>query len=274
MRSAQFIVALGQIVVALAVATWYFSKEKSVMNGTAGSPACIRAFCVAFFYHAGSAAFGSLIIAIIKTIRVVVAYMQREAEKSRNKLAKLVLAVIQCCLWCAEKCMKFMNQTAYIQIAIFGISFCAAAKRAFWLILRNVLRIAAVSIVGQFVLILGKIFITIATAMIFYIVAEQQLGDELHGLWAPTLLVTALAFFSASMFNEIFGTAIWTILQGFVADEEMFPDPNDRFAEGALADLIGKTNAAKDQLKPAHPACCGKKWHSKQADEMLHKKFK
>merc|ERR1711998_484167 len=182
MRSAQFIVALGQIVVALAVATWYFSKEKSVMNGTAGSPACIRAFCVAFFYHAGSAAFGSLIIAIIKTIRVVIAYLQNEAEKSGNKLAKLVLAIIQCCMWCVEKCMKFMNQTAYIQIAIFGIPFCSAAKRAFFLILRNILRIAAVSMVGRFVLLLGRVFITMMTAMLFYSAVEVELGDQLNGL--------------------------------------------------------------------------------------------
>ena len=93
----------------------------------------------------------------------MIAYLQNEAKKSGNKLAKLVLAVIQCCMYCVEKCMKFMNQTAYIQIAIFGISFCAAAKRAFFLILRNILRIAAVSIVSTFVLILGKIFITIAS---------------------------------------------------------------------------------------------------------------
>ena len=51
---------------------------------------------------------------------------------------------------------------------------------------------------------------------------------------------TPPAYFAASMFNEVFGTAIWTILQCFVADEEMFPKPKDRYAEGSLAALIGK----------------------------------
>ena len=203
---------------------------------------------------------------------MVIAYLQRKAKQSGNKLAMLVLAIIQCCMYCVEKCMKFMNQTAYIQIAIWGISFCSAAKKAFWLIARNVLRIMAVSIVSQFVLILGKLFITIATTMLFYQVVTQQLGDQMNGIFFPTFLTIGCAFFAASMFNEVFGMAIWTILQCFVADEEMFPDPNDRYAEGSLAALIGKTSKA--DISASKPACCCcRKKRTKKHDAMLKKKF-
>lgn len=74
-RASQFIVALGQIVVALAVSKWYFAKKMKddvpdkdgtrPMSAT-GVPAVAFAICTALFKHAGSAAFGSLIIAIIK----------------------------------------------------------------------------------------------------------------------------------------------------------------------------------------------------------------
>ena len=47
-----------------------------------------------------------------------------------------------------EKCMKFINKNAYIQTAIFGYHFCKAAKCAFFLILRNIARIMALSIVS------------------------------------------------------------------------------------------------------------------------------
>lgn len=110
-----------------------------------------------FRYHLGTAAFGSLIIAIIKTIRAVIAYMQRKAKQSGNKLAQYVLCMIQCCMWCLEKCMKFLNKNAYIQTAIYGYSFCKAARKAFFLILRNILRVAAVNMVAEFVLFLGKV---------------------------------------------------------------------------------------------------------------------
>ncbi len=53
--------------------------------------------------------------------------------------------------------MKFLNKNAYIQTAIFGYSFCTAAKKAFFLIARNIMRVMAVGVVSQVVLILGKV---------------------------------------------------------------------------------------------------------------------
>jgi hypothetical protein len=196
----------------------------------------------AMWYHLGTAAFGSLIIAIIKTIRAVVAYLQNQAKNSKNKVLQAVLCAIQCYMWCLEKCMKFLNKNAYIQTAIFGYSFCTAARKAFFLILRNILRISAVAIVSSFVLIIGKLFIT-------------QMADELNGLWCPLLLILLFAYVTAEMFNEVFGMAIWTILQCFVADEEMFEDASMRFAEGDLAETVSKTQkAAKEQGAVVVPA--------------------
>ena len=41
--------------------------------------------------------------------------------------------------------MRFINKNAYIQTAIFGTGFCTSAKEAFFLILRNAARIAAIT---------------------------------------------------------------------------------------------------------------------------------
>jgi choline transporter-like protein 2/4/5 len=95
----------------------------------------------------GSAAFGSLIIAIIKTIRAVLTYFTAQAKKAHNLILVYVLSIINCCLWCLEKCMKFLNKNAYIQTAIYGYSFCKSCRRAFFLLIRNILRVAAVNTV-------------------------------------------------------------------------------------------------------------------------------
>jgi len=50
-------------------------------------------------------------------------------------------------------------------------------------------------------------------------------------------MTAILAYFVASMFCEIFGMAIETILLCYIADEEMFP-PEKRFADGALKTAI------------------------------------
>jgi len=41
--------------------------------------------------------------------------------------------------------------------AIYGYSFCEAAKKAFLLIVANALRVAAINSIGDFVLFLGKL---------------------------------------------------------------------------------------------------------------------
>jgi Plasma-membrane choline transporter len=138
--TSEFVVAVGQIVVAMSVATWYFTKDKKSI----GSGTVVRSVGRTMWYHSGTAAFGSLIIAIIKTIRTVIAYLQKKAKNSGNKLLQASLCCLQCCMWCLEKCMKFLNKNAYIQTAIFGYSFCKAARKAFFLIARNILRVAAV----------------------------------------------------------------------------------------------------------------------------------
>ena len=146
--------AFGELVSALSISCWYFTRDKK----SEGNTTVIWSFKTALFKHFGTIAYGSLVIAIIKTIRAVIAYFQKKAKKSGSKLLQYILCMIQCCMWCLEKCMKFLNKNAYIQTAIHGYSFCKAARSAFFLIARNILRIMAVSFVGDFVLILGKVF--------------------------------------------------------------------------------------------------------------------
>lgn len=53
--------------------------------------------------------------------------------------------------------MKFLNKHAYILTAIYCYSFCKACRRSFFLLLRNILRVAAVNMVASFLLLIGKV---------------------------------------------------------------------------------------------------------------------
>jgi len=157
-------------------------------------------------------------------------------------------------MWCIEKCMKFINKNAYIQIAIFGYSFCKAARKAFWLILRNILRIAAVGIVSEIVSILGKLLIPSGTGVLTYLLLQYNYSDKLNLLYTPLLFTLLISWNMAGVFIEIFAMAISTILQCFVADEEMFP--NNRFADGNLSGCIKKTNKEAKDADSGHKGCC------------------
>mmetsp|Transcript_3507 Transcript_3507/g.12781 ORF Transcript_3507/g.12781 Transcript_3507/m.12781 type:complete len:678 (-) Transcript_3507:65-2098(-) len=246
--TSEFIVALGQIIIAMACSTWYFTRDK----GFIGSNTIMTSVGRSMFYHSGTAAFGSLIIAIIKTIRAVVAYIQKKAKKTKTckALLQVVLCVIQCCLWCIEKCMKFLNKNAYIQTAIFGFSFCKAARCAFFLILRNIARIAALSIVSGFVLLLGKIIIAGGATFCCYLALNYALADKLTALYAPLILTFFIAYYIATMFNEVWGMAMATILQCFIADEEMYSGDKDAMYAGAsLKSCVDNANKGKHARK-------------------------
>merc|ERR1712127_598186 len=149
--------------------------------------------------------------------------------------------MLKCLLWCVEKCLKYINKQAYIQTAIFGYSFCKASREGFFLLLRNALRISAVSVVSGIVLFIGKVFMTVASAVGGYYYLEIHFGDQLNSLIVPALLIAAAAYAVSEMFNEVFGMAISTMLQCFVVDEEMFDDPGERYAPGTLASTIDST---------------------------------
>ena len=200
-------------------------------------------------HHLGTVAFGSLIIAIIKTIEAVLAYIQRQAKKSHNKVLEYLMMCLACLMWCLEKIMKFINKHAYILTAIYGYSFCKSARHAFWLLLRNILRVAAVNMLSSFLLLVGKLLIPIATTFICYLaIAYGTNTSDVSGIVAPLVFVFMLSYWIACMFLEIFGMGIETILFCFIADEEMFK-MEERFASGELMTTIQQTAQQAASLK-------------------------
>ena len=217
--TSEFITALGQIIMAMAVSYWYFSRDKAKEIGNSTVSKSIR---TTLRYHAGTAAFGSCIIAIIKLIRAIIANFQKKALKAAQKAkatgnpvgvaaAQVIMAVlcaVQCCMWCVEKCMKFLNKNAYIQTAIFGYSFCKAARKAFFLILRNILRIAAVVIVSEFVIILGLILIPLVVCFLSYLTMMNSpaINDELNGFVGPIAAIFVISYFTTKVLDSTYKT--------------------------------------------------------------------
>ena len=67
-------------------------------------------------FHAGSIAFGALIIAVVQLMRVILAYIQKKLKGKTGKVAEVLLCLLQCCLWCFEKILRYINRQAYIEV--------------------------------------------------------------------------------------------------------------------------------------------------------------
>jgi len=105
------------------IATVYFMGDMMPANPTVGS--FKRAVTTSF----GSICLGSLIVALIKTIRTLV-------RMARNEENGLLVAIVDCILSCIDGLVQYFNHYAFCQVAIYGKSFCDSAK-ATWALFQS-----------------------------------------------------------------------------------------------------------------------------------------
>ena len=135
------------------------------------------------------------------------AYVERKLKKRvGGGVFGFILKCCQCCLWCFEKCMKFLNRNAYIEVAIYGYNFCKAAKKAFTLLTSNMLRVAAINSVGTFVLFLGKATVVASTVLIGMQIIQTQ-EEVVTNQWAPIALSAIFAYMIVDCFIGVYGVS-------------------------------------------------------------------
>ena len=84
----------------------------------------------ALFWHFGSLAFGSLILAIVQFLKWLMRFLSEQAKVRKNRVMQVIFKALACCLWCFEplgqrgqtsfralrKCVKFLNKRLGIGI--------------------------------------------------------------------------------------------------------------------------------------------------------------
>ena len=212
-----FISALGQMTIAGVFADYYFAAEprKTNMHKHPVSSSFFRALR----YHTGSLATGSLIITIMTIIRLLLEYIDMKTKQSQSQVAQVIIKCMKCCFKCLDKFLKFLNRNCYIMIAIHGYTFWQGCKKAFELILRNVVRVTTLNFVGDFLLFLGRVFVCGAvTALSLYFFTKQVEGVTFPIL--PSLLVFVASFFASGAFTNVFEMGIDSTMLCFLEDEE------------------------------------------------------
>ncbi|KAM6967084.1 choline transporter-like protein 2 isoform 2-T2 [Tautogolabrus adspersus] len=220
---ANFVTALGQMTLAGAFASYYWAFVK---------PDDMPAFPVfsslgrSLRYHTGTLAFGSLILSIIQIIRVLLEYLDHKLKDAHNKFTKFLMCCLKCCFWCLEKCIKFLNRNAYIMVAIYGKNFCTAAKDAFFLLMRNMIRVAVLDKVTDFLLFLGKLLIVglVGVFAFFFfsgrVKAFENTAPHLHYYWVPILTVVVGSYLIAHGFFSVYAMCVDTLFLCFCEDLE------------------------------------------------------
>ncbi|CAG9855650.1 unnamed protein product [Phyllotreta striolata] len=210
---AQFAIGCQHMIIAGAVGIWYFKRNKSAL----GTPVLQSAENL-IRYHMGSVALGSFLIALVQFARLLLKFVEKYLKKREGKCAECMLKCCNCCLYCFEKILKYISRNAYIQVATHGYPFCKGGQQAFKLLSSNVLRVAAINSVGDFVLFLGKVVVVIATVLIG--IKMLQYKDGLQHMWVPVTLAGLFAYFVAHCFMTVYEMAIDTVFLCFCEDCE------------------------------------------------------
>jgi hypothetical protein len=108
-------------------ATWYFlGGDNNAIPKNPTSKSLRRAVTTSF----GSICLGSLLVAILQTIKTIV-------RSFRSRSNPVLYFIVMCLLNCIESLIRYFNKYAFVQVAVYGMSFCDAAKATVNLIKTN-----------------------------------------------------------------------------------------------------------------------------------------
>ena len=217
------------------------------MSDQPGEVSLFKAMGWALWYHLGSIAFGSFLIALITFIRVVFEYIVKQYESVGNKenvIYKAVTCCVRCVLYLLDKYVKFITKNAYIQIALHSTHFCDAAWKSFYLIIRHAGRFGSAAIIGWIMMLLGKGTIMAASAYITILYVKYAY-PMVQQPFIPAILVAVIAYVVGSLFLSIFSFSSTAILHCFILNEDTGGDVPPPKSLQPFLDYNDKVNAEK-----------------------------
>jgi hypothetical protein len=161
----------------------------------------------------GSICFGSLIIAIIQTLRALVRIL---ADQQDGILAFLA-CILLCILGCIESIAEYFNHYAFTQVAIYGKPFYQAAKDTWTMIKdRGIEAIINDNLISN-VLFMGSLLIGIVTAVIAYIYVAAARPSLTADTATLVMLLIIAGLIGLTMMSVVSGVIESGVATTFVA---------------------------------------------------------
>ena len=242
-----FLSQSNNYVTLVSASTFYFSSNRD----TWGSGKVMLALNWAWVHNIGSIAFGSLIIAIMFTVRMIVYYACKQAEKSagENPAVKIAICLANCILKCIEEILEYINKTAYAFMAISGESFCPAALHGLILNLNHGAEFAFANFLAAMFMLLGKIGLTILnTVLTYFYIKKTTPPEETASFALPLVIVFLTTYMLVSVFIGMFDEVVFGMLTCLASDLDLHGGDN-KFGPKSLHELIDNINGVEGSDK-------------------------
>lgn len=246
--AAEFVLSCQQTVVAGAVASWYFCKDRAALRWPVGRSAA--RLCL---YHLGSVALGSLLIPVCRLPRFVLSSLRHWTHRQRGSAC--CDCVRRCgsrggCFWCYDHTLRYVSADAYTVVAIRGVSFCTAGRTALHTVAESAAalddRAAAVlhASPGCLLLLLAQCLVSSVAGLVAVVLLRQNPELQLYAV--PLLAVGVFSCFVAHCVLSLYAMVLDTLLLCFAEDLASRPsDQRDLYApEGLRRLLLGDAAAS------------------------------
>ena len=242
-----FLTYSNNYVTLVTASTFYFDSDREKW----GSGNVSLALKWAWVHNIGSLAFGSLIIAIMFVVRMIVYYACKKAEKAagENPAVKVALCLAQCILKCIEEIMEYINKAAYAFMAVSGESFCQAALHGLILQLNHGAEFAFANFLAAMFMLLGKIGLTVLNTVLTYLYIQKTTpAGETASFGLPLAIVFLTTYMLVSVFIGMFDEAVFGMLTCLSADLDLH-DGDNKFGPKSLHELIDSINGVEGSEK-------------------------
>lgn len=222
----QFFIASSSTVIAGSVASYYWARgetspEIPFLPVFSSMKRLMR-------YSLGSVAIGSLLVSTVESVRFILESIRRRLKVADTAplswVGKMMSCSSQGCLGCIEWTIRSVNRNAYIMIAITGKGFFRASSIATGLIMNNIMRIGKVNVLGDVILFLGKLCVSLACAVFAFLMLDAHKYKSAHNKISsplfPVLVCWVLGYVVATLFFAVVEMAIDTIILSFCQDAE------------------------------------------------------
>lgn len=106
--------------VAGTVGTWWFVPDEASSCCSSAVTSSVFRACT---YSFGSICFGSLLVAIVQTLRALV-----KNARNNDDANAILVCVLDCILSCIQGLIEYFNKWAFVYVGIYGYGYCEAGK--------------------------------------------------------------------------------------------------------------------------------------------------
>ena len=215
----------SKVVTMISACSYYFTSSKD----KEGDATVSLGFRWAAVNHFGSIGFGSLIIAIIFTIRVIVYTICKKAEAASgdNGAVKCIICLVQCFLKCMEELIEYINKSAYAFMSMSGQPFCTSAKFGILLQIKHGAGFMFANYLAAVFILLGKVGLTVLNTFVCYYIMKYGTKDldQMASPFAPLAMVAFATYVTVNIFLSLFDESVLALMYCLCADQDLHEEP-------------------------------------------------